>query len=365
MSFKCGVIGLPNAGKTTLFNALTCLEAEAACYPFCTIEPNIGMVTVPDSRLETVGQIAGAKKITQTHIEFVDVAGLVKGASRGEGLGNRFLGNIREVDALIHVLRHFKDPGLDSTEVTGHWREALAVIQYELIMADLETVTNRREKTKKMLKTGEPHYKEELSFLEKLEAHLNQGGMARDFIGEEKGSLFLQELFLLTAKPVLYVFNVHEDTSKQERQVLREELMNALADESAEVLTICARLEGELNDFSLEERQEFLEGLQWSGSGVEELITSGYRLLNLITFFTAKGKETRAWTLPQGTRAVKAAGKIHTDMERGFIRAEVIPFGTLKQEGSFAKAREKGLMRLEGKDYLVQDGDVIQFRFNV
>ncbi|UNC93714.1 redox-regulated ATPase YchF [Candidatus Contubernalis alkaliaceticus] len=365
MSFKCGVIGLPNAGKTTLFNALTGLEAQAACYPFCTIEPNIGRVFVPDPRLQVVAQIAGAQKITQTYIEFVDVAGLVKGASRGEGLGNRFLGNIREVDALIHVLRHPRDPGSVGTEVTGNCREDLAIIQYELVMADLETVNNRREKTMKMVKTGERHYKEELSFLDKLEAHLNQGGMARDLMGEDEGSFFLQELFLLTAKPVLYVFNMHEDISVQERQVLREELMHALGDESAEILTLCARLQAELNDFTLEERREFLEGLEWSDTGVEELIIASYRLLNLITFFTAKGKETRAWTLPKGTRAVTAAGKIHTDMERGFIRAEVIPFETLKQESSFVKARDKGLIRLEGKEYLVQDGDVIQFRFNV
>lgn len=365
MSFKCGIIGLPNVGKTTLFNALTCLEAEAASYPFCTIEPNIGMVSVPDPRLEKVAEIAGAEKITPNYIEFVDVAGLVKGASRGEGLGNRFLANIREVDALIHVLRHFSDPNVAYAAGTGNWREDLAVIQFELIMADLETVRNRREKTSKMLKTGEPRYKEELSFLEKLEGHLNQEGLARDFALKDKGSYILQELFLLTAKPALYVFNVDEDLTEQERENLKRELPDALGCERAEVLTISAGMEEELNDFSIEEKQEFLEGLGWAHSGLDELINTSYRLLNLITFFTAKGKETRAWTLPEGTRAVKAAGKIHTDMERGFIRAEAISFHALEQEGSFARAREKGLMRLEGKDYVVQDGDVIQFRFNV
>ncbi len=365
MSFKCGIIGLPNVGKTTLFNALTCLEAEAASYPFCTIQPNVGRVSVPDPRLEKVAEIAGAEKITPNHIEFVDVAGLVKGASRGEGLGNQFLANIREVDALIHVLRHFSDPNVAHAAGTENWQEDLAVIDYELIMADLETVKNRRERTSKMLKTGDPRVKEEVSFLEMLEEHLNQEGRARDFTRTEKGSHVLQELFLLTAKPVMYIFNVDEDLPEPERQSLKRELRDTLGDESAEVLLISAGMEGELKDFSPEEKQEFLEELGWSRSGLDELITSSFRLLHLITFFTAKGKETRAWTLPQGTRAVKAAGKIHTDMERGFIRAEVIPFQTLEREGSFAKAREKGLMRLEGKDYMVQDGDVIQFRFNV
>ncbi len=365
MALKYGIIGLPNVGKTTLFNTLTRLGAEAANYPFCTIEPNIGMVPVPDPRLDRIGKIAGTEKVTPTFIEFVDIAGLVKGASRGEGLGNKFLAHIREVDAVIHVIRGFQDPNVAHVAGKMDPLEDLGVVKYELIMADLDTIQKRKERTAKLQKSEPVKYKSEMSQLEKLENHLNQGGMARELSESEDLLQISDELFLLTCKPVLYVINVDDNTDENRIREIAEEIKKTLGEEKSEVLVICAQLEFELLDFSVEEKKEYLKSCGWKETGLERLITSSYRLLDIITFFTAKGKETRAWTVPRNTRAVKAAGKIHSDMEKGFIRAEVISFEKLEEAGSLVKAREKGWIRLEGRDYIIQDGDVVQFRFNV
>lgn len=365
MSLKLGIIGLPNVGKSTLFNALTSQEVEAANYPFCTIDPNVGIVPLPDERLNKLGEIAGAEKVTPAYIQYVDVAGLVQGASRGEGLGNQFLAHIREVDALVQILRGFQDSNV--AHVKGRWDpvEDLQIVNYELIMADLETLQKRREKAAKMMKADREKYQEELSFLEKLEEHLNQGGMARNFPQRDEYKGIMEELFLLTDKPVIYVLNIEEDIEEEKARALKEKIRKALGEKRREVLLISVRLEKDLQELTPPERKEYLEELSWRGDSLNTLISSSFRLLNLITFFTAKGEETRAWTIPRGTRAVKAAGKIHTDMEQGFIRAEVIPFAKLEEAGSFPRARELGWIRLEGRDYEVQEGDVIQFRFNL
>ena len=355
MALRIGIIGLPNVGKSTVFNALTGLDVPALNYPFCTIEPNQGVVLIPDERLLAIAQVSQPQILTGATIEFVDIAGLVKGASRGEGLGNQFLGHIREVDALAHVVRLFTNEDVAHSTGTVDPRRDVEIVDLELMLADLETIRKRRERTERMLKTGEAKYKEELELLEKYQAALEQG------IPLRCTSLpALPGLPLLSAKPVVYVLNTDE-----ENQEAPGDFLAWAAEEGAEVITMAADFERELTRLDPEEAKLFLEDVGMDKPALHRLVEAGVRLLNLITFYTIKGEETRAWIIPRGLLAPQAAGRIHTDMERGFIRAEVIPWDVLVREGSVQACREQGLQRIEGKDYAVQDGDVIFFRFNV
>lgn len=355
MALRIGIIGLPNVGKSTVFNALTGLDVPALNYPFCTIEPNQGVVLIPDERLLAIAQVSQPQILTGATIEFVDIAGLVKGASRGEGLGNQFLGHIREVDALAHVVRLFTNEDVAHSTGTVDPRRDVEIVDLELMLADLETIRKRRERTERMLKTGEAKYKEELELLEKYQAALEQG------IPLRRTSLpALPGLPLLSAKPVVYVLNTDE-----ENQEAPGDFLAWAAEEGAEVITMAADFERELTRLDPEEAKLFLEDVGMDKPALHRLVEAGVRLLNLITFYTIKGEETRAWIIPRGLLAPQAAGRIHTDMERGFIRAEVIPWDVLVREGSVQACREQGLQRIEGRDYVVQDGDVIFFRFNV
>ncbi|MFZ5924014.1 MAG: redox-regulated ATPase YchF [Bacillota bacterium] len=362
---RVGIVGLPNAGKSTLFNALTRARAQVASYPFTTIDPNVGVVEVPDRRLADIARITKPEKVTPAAIEFVDIAGLVKGASRGEGLGNRFLGHIREVDAIAHVVRCFEDDevphvsgGLDPV------RDA-ETVELELILADLETVEKRREKAARMQKGGNKQYAEEAALLDKIRGGLEKGRPARQVItsGEERQRL--HDLFLLTLKPVIYVANIGEGDPGDTGGLVRA--LRAWALESADpgvVVVVSARIESELSELDRAEAAEYLRELGMGSSGLDNIVLAAYRVLNLITFYTTKGPETRAWALRRGATAPEAAGRIHSDMERGFIRAEVIHYDDLMAVGSFAEARDRGAVRVEGRDYVVQDGDVILFRFS-
>ena len=364
---KLGIVGLPNVGKSTLFNSLTRAGAESANYPFCTIDPNVGIVPVPDGRLALLGDFYHSKKVTPATVEFVDIAGLVKGASKGEGLGNQFLANIREVDAIVHVVRCFVDDNVIHVDGAVNPLRDIETINLELIFSDLEILERRISKVGRTARMDKAAGKE-LEFLNKVKAHLEAGEMAITLTpeGEEEEEWF-NTLNLLTAKPVIYAANVSEDdlADDGESSAFVSEVRSFAQKTGSEVFVICAQIEEEIAQLEEEERQEFLQDLGLSESGLEKLIKASYSLLGLMSFLTSGEDETRAWTIKKGTKAPQAAGKIHTDFERGFIKAEVVNFQDLLDCGSYAGAREKGLVRMEGKDYVVQDGDVILFRFNV
>ena len=364
---KLGIVGLPNVGKSTLFNSLTKAGAESANYPFCTIDPNVGVVTVPDERLNLLGDFYKSKKVTPAVIEFVDIAGLVKGASKGEGLGNQFLANIREVDAIVHVVRCFEDSNVVHVDGSIDPLRDIETINLELVFSDLEILERRIAKVTKTARMDKEAAKE-LTFLEKVKAHLEEGQLAITLETEnEDEDAWLATYNLLTAKPVIYAANVAEDdiaddgANNQYVQAVRE----YAAKQNSEVFVICAQIEEEISELDEDERKMFLEDLGLTESGLEKLVRASYHLLGLMSFLTAGEDETRAWTIKIGTKAPQAAGKIHTDFERGFIKAEVVNYQDLLDCGSYAGAREKGLVRMEGKEYIVQDGDVILFRFIV
>ena len=364
---KLGIVGLPNVGKSTLFNSLTKAGAESANYPFCTIDPNVGVVTVPDERLNLLGDFYKSKKVTPAVIEFVDIAGLVKGASKGEGLGNQFLANIREVDAIVHVVRCFEDSNVVHVDGSIDPLRDIETINLELVFSDLEILERRIAKVTKTARMDKEAAKE-LAFLEKVKAHLEEGQLAITLETEnEDEDAWLATYNLLTAKPVIYAANVAEDdiaddgANNQYVQAVRE----YAAKQNSEAFVICAQIEEEISELDEDERKMFLEDLGLTESGLEKLVRASYHLLGLMSFLTAGEDETRAWTIKIGTKAPQAAGKIHTDFERGFIKAEVVNYQDLLDCGSYAGAREKGLVRMEGKEYVVQDGDVILFRFNV
>ncbi len=367
MNLKCGIICLTNVGKSTLFNALTGGRAEVANYAFCTVDPNVGIVPVPDDRLPQIQQAAGSKDRALATIQFVDIAGLVKGANRGEGLGNQFLSHIREMDTLLHVLRGFEDGNVAHVSTDVNPLEDIEVIDMELILKDLETIERRMEKTEKMLKTNKKEYREEMDNLVFLKDQLERGVTLRDITLDSRQQGLVSELNLLTVKPVLYVINIDENSLLDEKkQAAHSELQQAIHDQfGGGCLAVCARLEAELLDLDLEEQKEFYTAYDLDESGLDRLIKSVYQLMDLITFFTANENEARSWIVEKGTTAKRGAGKIHTDMERGFIRAEVIPFSELVDAGSFAAAKRQGLLRSEGKEYQIQEGDVITFKFNV
>ena len=363
---KLGIVGLPNVGKSTLFNAITKAGAEAANYPFCTIEPNVGVVTVPDSRIDTLHEVYNSKKTIYTSIEFCDIAGLVKGASKGEGLGNKFLGHIREVAAIIHVVRGFDDDNIVHVSGQIDPLSDIETINMELILSDLEVLEKRAAKTQKNLK-GDKSLAKELELLNKVIAFLEEGKSARAMELSDDDAEYVKSLDLLSYKPIIYVVNLSEDeindTDNNERVKQIKEFAKT---EDAEVVCICARIEEEISELDKEEKEMFLTELGIDESGLDKLIKASYKLLNLISFLTAGEDEVRAWTIKRGTKAPQSAGKIHTDFERGFIRAETISYDKLMEcNGSLAAAREKGFIRAEGKEYIVKDGDVMNFLFNV
>ncbi|MCI5586140.1 MAG: redox-regulated ATPase YchF [Lachnospiraceae bacterium] len=364
---KLGIVGLPNVGKSTLFNSLTKAGAESANYPFCTIDPNVGIVTVPDHRLKLLGDMYQSKKVTPAVIEFVDIAGLVKGASKGEGLGNQFLSNIREVDAIVHVVRCFENSNIIHVEGSIDPLRDIETINLELIFSDLEILERRISKVEKAARMDKSLGKE-LELLKKVKAVLEEGKLARAYecVDEEEEKIFAG-LNLLTAKPVIFAANVTEDDLVDDGASNGGvEAVRAFAKENgSEVFVICAQIEQEISELDDEEKAMFLEDLGLKESGLDKLIKASYHLLGLISYLTAGEDETRAWTIKVGTRAPQAAGKIHTDFERGFIKAEVVNYKDLLEQGSLAAAREKGLVGMEGKEYVVKDGDVILFRFNV
>ena len=364
---KLGIVGLPNVGKSTLFNSLTKAGAESANYPFCTIDPNVGVVAVPDERLKLLGDLYHSKKVTPAVIEFVDIAGLVKGASKGEGLGNQFLSNIREVDAIVHVVRCFEDSNVVHVDGNVNPLRDIETINLELIFSDLEILERRIAKVAKGARMDKEQAKE-LAMLERVKERLEDGKLAIGFETEDEDEEeYFKNLNLLTAKPVIYAANVGEkDLANDGADNAGVQAVREYAKETgSEVFAICAQIEEEISELDDEERQMFLDDLGLKESGLEKLIRASYHLLGLMSFLTSGEDETRAWTIKQGTKAPQAAGKIHTDFERGFIKAEVVNYKDLLENGSLAAAREKGLVRMEGKEYVVQDGDVILFRFNV
>lgn len=363
---KLGIVGLPNVGKSTLFNAITKAGAEAANYPFCTIEPNVGVVTVPDERVTTLSEVYNSKKTIYTTIEFSDIAGLVKGASKGEGLGNKFLGHIREVEAIVHVVRCFEDPNVVHVDGKVDPVSDIEIINTELIIADMEVLDRRIQKTEKQAKADKSALKD-LDLLKKINDVLAEGKVARSIEGlSEEEDKFVKSLDLLTYKPVIYAANVSEDDVASEDNEYVKAVKDYAAAEGSEVVVICAKIEAELSELDDEERTLFLEDMGISEAGLDKLIKSSYALLDLISFLTTGEDETRAWTIKRGTLAPQAAGKIHTDFEKGFIRAETIAYDKLMEVGGkISAAKEKGWLRSEGKEYEVKDGDVVHFLFNV
>lgn len=363
---KLGVVGLPNVGKSTLFNALTQAGAQSANYPFCTIEPNFGIVSVPDARLDYLNEVYHPKKFTPATIEFVDIAGLVRGASKGEGLGNKFLSHIREVDAIVEVVRCFDDDNIAHVDGSVDPMRDVHTINDELILADIETVEKRRAKAEKLKKTGDKKYAAEVLICDRILSALEKGTLVREMEFTDEEEALVHEMFLLTDKPILYVANVSEEQLQNGAEQAAQSLRSYAREHGSDVVAVSARLEEELSEMDEEDKLAFLEDLGVHETGLQQLVRESYYLLGLISYLTAGEKEVRAWTIRKGTKAPQAAGKIHSDFERGFIRAEIVDFDTLRGlDGQMSAAKEKGLVRSEGKDYVIQDGDVVLFRFNV